>query len=67
MVGVQQRSTKVVGIGPCHVRRGAEGVLFVQHREQKAESISLLLSAPLGVKVAGRTEPDSSQRCKAKG
>lgn len=46
---------------------GAEGVLFVQHREQKAESISLLLSAPLGVKFAGRAEPDSSQRCQAKG
>lgn len=42
--------------------RGAEGDGFAQHREQKAESISLLPPAPLGANVIGRTEPDSKPR-----
>lgn len=44
----------------------AEAAGFVQHREKKAESIWLLPVVPLEVNVTGRTEPDSSQRCKAK-
>lgn len=52
--------------GTMFMYRGAEGDGFAQHREQKAESISLLPSAPLGANFTGRTEPDSSQRCKAK-
>lgn len=43
-----------------------EGLRFIQHGEQKAESISLLPLVPLEVNVTGMTEVDSSQRMKTK-
>lgn len=63
MVEIQQSCTKMVWMGPCS---HTEELRFAQHREQKAENISVLPSAPLGENVTGRTEPDSSWRCKAK-